>query len=325
MSSPSRDFVAIGDTVFDEFIFLKEAEVLCDANGKSCALSMVWGEKIPFEKALLLPAVGNAANAAVAAARMGLSSALVTNVGADEDGKAVIDTLAKEQIGTEHVTMHADIPTNHHYVLSFESERTILIKHETYPYAFPNEMSAPRAVYFSSVAEGTEAYHDEVAAYLEAHPDVFFAFQPGTFQIRVGKERLARLYARADIFFCNHEEAERILGVQGSAQELVEGIHALGPKIVCVTNGRGGICARDKDGTITELPMYPDIAPPVERTGAGDAFSSTTTAALLLGHTLKEAMKRGAINSAHVVQKVGAQEGLVDKATLDSLANAWNV
>ncbi len=324
MSAP-RDFVAIGDTVFDEFIFLKEAQVLCDAEGKSCALSMSWGEKIPFEKAILLPAVGNAANAAVAAARMGLSAALVTNVGDDIEGTAVVDTLAKEHVGTEHVVRHAGTQTNHHYVLSFQSERTILIKHEKYPYAFPKDIPTPRALYFSSIAEGTESYHDDAAAYLEAHPEIFFAFQPGTFQIRVGKERLARLYARTDIFFCNHEEAERILGMQGPVEGLAEALHALGPKIVCITNGRGGVYARESDGTTVTLPMYPDIAPPVERTGAGDAFSSTTTAAMLMGHSLKDAMKRGAINSAHVVQKVGAQEGLVDAATLDTLATAWSV
>jgi len=318
------DFVAIGDTVTDEFIFLREASVLCDAEGKSCALSMAWGEKIPFEKAILLPAVGNAANAAVAAARLGLSAGLITNLGADTYGAEAMAALTKEGVDTSTVTQHEGMATNHHYVLSFESERTILIKHETYPYLFPADMPVPRAIYFSSIAEGTEEYHDAVTAYLEAHPDIFFAFQPGTFQIRLGKERLARLYARTDIFFCNNEEAERILGVTGkTSAELADGIALLGPKIVCITNGPKGAYARHQDGSSVTLPMYPDIAPPKERTGAGDAFSSTTTAGMLLGLPLLEAMKLGAVNSAYVVQDIGAQRGLQSKDTLTKLAHEW--
>ena len=68
------DFIAVGDTVVDEFINLKEAHVSCDINHQDCTISMKWGDKIPYESATIVPAVGNAANAAVAAARLGLAS-----------------------------------------------------------------------------------------------------------------------------------------------------------------------------------------------------------------------------------------------------------
>lgn len=59
------------------------------------------------------------------------------------------------------------------------------------------------------------------------------------------------------------------------------------------------------------MPPYPDPAPPFERTGAGDAFSSTFTAALALGKSIEEALLWAPINSMSVVQKIGAQEGLL--------------
>ena len=69
--------------------------------------------------------------------------------------------------------------------------------------------------------------------------------------------------------------------------------------------------------------IYPDIAPPLERTGAGDAFSSTFTAALALGKTPLEAFSWGPINSMSVVQKVGAQAGLLSREKLEEyLKNA---
>lgn len=43
------DFIAIGDTVIDAFIRLKDAEAHCDIDGKNCKLSMDFGAKIPYE------------------------------------------------------------------------------------------------------------------------------------------------------------------------------------------------------------------------------------------------------------------------------------
>jgi sugar/nucleoside kinase (ribokinase family) len=69
--------------------------------------------------------------------------------------------------------------------------------------------------------------------------------------------------------------------------------------------------------------MYPDPKPPVERTGAGDATSSTIVAALHLGLPLEKAILWGPINSMNVVQHVGAQAGLLSRERLlDLLENA---
>ena len=64
---------------------------------------------------------------------------------------------------------------------------------------------------------------------------------------------------------------------------------------------------------------YPDPKAPYERTGAGDAYSSTFTAAVAMGLSLEEAMRWAPINSMNVVQHVGAQEGLLQKSDLLSL------
>ena len=65
------------------------------------------------------------------------------------------------------------------------------------------------------------------------------------------------------------------------------------------------------------MPIYPDPAPPVDRTGAGDAFAATVTAALALGKTLPEALTWGPINSMSVVQSIGAQAGLLNQGKLN--------
>ena len=70
------------------------------------------------------------------------------------------------------------------------------------------------------------------------------------------------------------------------------------------------------------MPMYPDPAPPVDRTGAGDSFSSTFVAALALGNDIPTALSWGPINSMNVVQYIGAQAGLLTRDKLEEfLAN----
>ncbi len=59
------------------------------------------------------------------------------------------------------------------------------------------------------------------------------------------------------------------------------------------------------------MPPYPDPKPPYERTGAGDAFSSTFVAALALGKNVEESITWAPINSMSVVQQIGAQKGLL--------------
>jgi len=315
------DFLAIGDTVVDEFIELQDANVHCDINDEHCTISMRWGDKIPFKSATLVPGVGNAANAAVSASRLGLKSALIANIGKDSYGDDILRVFKKERLNTSYITRHSNVPTNHHYVLSYQSERTILVKHQAYDYLFPKKLAEPKTLYLSSLGASTESYHDEVATYVETHPDIFFAFQPGTFQMKLGADRLMRLYHRADIFFVNKEEASRILGTPSvkDVRTLAEGLHRLGPKTVVITDGRAGVYALE-GGAFSHLDMYPDPAPPANRTGAGDAFASTTVTYLTRGLPLKDAMYRGTINSAYVVQQVGAQKGLLTQDELERLA-----
>jgi sugar/nucleoside kinase (ribokinase family) len=64
------------------------------------------------------------------------------------------------------------------------------------------------------------------------------------------------------------------------------------------------------------MPLYPDPAAPVDRTGAGDAFASTFVAAAAKGLILEDALRWAPINSMNVVQKVGAQAGLLKEKEL---------
>ena len=313
------DFLAIGDIVTEPFIRLKEASVHCKINNEDCEICMRWGDKIPYEYFVLVPAVGNASNAAVSAARLGLASSLRAYVGKDQYGTQCTEVLRQEKVDTSYIVVDPARPTNYHYVLWYETERTILVKHEEYDYTLPEIIEAPKWVYLSSLADNSLPYHLALTEWLKKVPGVKLAFQPGTFQMKLGTEALKELYIRTDIFFCNKEEAERILNIEPTddLKKLLTSIQALGPKIVVITNDRKGAYAADTEGNFWFIPMYPDTRPPFERTGAGDSFASSVTSALALGRSLKEALLWGPINAMSVVQEVGAQKGLLSRETLE--------
>jgi len=315
------DFIAIGDTTTDAFIRISQASVYDDPK-KGEQICLDNGSKIPYDELHVIPAVGNSPNAAVSAARLGLNSGLITDYGDDDFGKKCTERLVSEGISEDYIKIHKGKISNYHFVLWHKAERTILIKHEEYPYEFP-DVGSPKWMYFSSVGENSIPYHHEIAAYLKAHPDIKFAFQPGTFQIKLGYEKLKDLYAETEVFFCNKEEAQLILGTkEDDIPTIARAMSDLGPKISVITDGPRGAFAFD-GADVWFMPIYPDPAPPLERTGAGDSFSSTFTSALALGKSVDEALMWGPINSMNVVQNIGAQAGLLSREKLEEyLANA---
>lgn len=308
------DFIAIGDTVTDAFIRLEEISAHVDKDTRE--ICMKFGDKIPYKEVYVIPAVGNSANAAVSAARLGLKSALVSNIGDDYFGKECLNVFKQENVGTEFIKAHRGIKTNYHYVLWYEDDRTILIKHEEYPYELPN-IGEPKWVYLSSLGGNSAPWHKKIESYLNEHKNIRLAFQPGTFQIKFGIESLSGLYRRASVFLCNKEEAQRILNTDnGDIKELLKMTKYLGPEIVVITNGVNGAYAHDGD-KMWQMPPYPDPKPPLQRTGAGDAFSSTFVATLCLGKDIPDALRLAPINSMSVVQYVGARAGLLTMEKLE--------
>lgn len=323
------DFVAIGDITTDAFIRLKDAAVHCKLNNEDCELCVRFGDKIPFEYVKVVKAVGNSANAAVSAARLGLRSALIANIGNDQNGKDCVTELQRNKVVTSLITTHKSKPTNYHFVLWFEADRTILVNHTEYDYVLP-DFAPPKWLYVSSMAANTEAYHKQIVDYIEKHPNVRLAFQPGTYQMKLGFDKLAGIYKRTDVYVVNFEEAVRILGAErGDAwvaeigtqprakavKELLKGLRDHGPKLIIITDNTDGAYFFDGDHYY-HVPMYPDPRPAFERTGCGDAFASTFVAALAMGKTPLEALIWAPVNPMSVAQFIGAQEGLL---SLDQL------
>jgi ribokinase len=315
------DVLVVGDILNDTFIKLFDDKASTSESENGLNLTMPFGMKVPFEHAEVVYGVGNAANAAVALSKLGHKAGLISNAGNDRGGRDLIDALHEHKVDTRFIHLNTGKKTNHHYVLWYKDDRTILINHEHYEYHWPRfrKNDHPKWMYLTSIGANTEDYHAEILGFLHDHPDLKLMFQPGTFHISSGVQSFGEFYKRSDVVVLNREEAVQVTGGNHeNMHELIDKMHELGVKVVAISDGPNGAFMSDGN-TRFMIPLYPDPAPPLERTGAGDAFASTLLAGLLHGLSLEDAARWAPINSMNVVQHVGAQEGLLKVEDLMNL------
>lgn len=310
---PEYDVIAVGDTAIDDFIRLGESSAIVANINDQPQLAVPYGGKIAFENSTTIYGVGNAANACVNFAKLGLKTALISNVGNDDRGRKVLATLERKRVDTEFVKLQHGKRTNYHYILWYKNDRTILTNHENYRYHWPHLTNSeiPKWIYLTSLAEDTLDYHAEILDWIDKNPDVKLAFQPGTYQIKTGASKLKAVYQRSHVVVLNREEAVKVTGASHeNVHDLLDRMHQLGPRLVMITDGAKGSYASDGSKRFF-MPVYPDVAPPVERTGCGDAYTSTFVSALIKGYDIQGALQLAPITPASVVLYPGSQEGLL--------------
>lgn len=309
--------LAIGDVFTDAFITLGDETAKIIKEGDTEWLAVPFGRKPPYERVDIVKSVGPSPNVAVSIARLGYRSGLMAWIGGDSTGQEAIEYLKSENVNTTPMISEEDKATSYWYVLCYKADRTMLVKSEKYRYEWHDPTEKPDWIYLAYLGEDSWPLHESLLDYLNRNPDVNFALQPGTFQFKWGPEKMAGLYRRSKVVLMNREEAMDVTGLgYDSIRDLANGLHALGPEIVVITDGPNGSYASDGSRVLT-IPNYPDPAPPVERTGAGDAFSSTFVSAIAAGESLENALLWSPINSMNVVQHIGAQKGLLTKAELE--------
>ncbi len=316
------DIVSIGDSVIDAFMFIHEAEVLCDVNKENCKFCVNYADKVPVDKFALCSA-GNANNNAVGSARLGLNTAIYTEIGNDAFGKMIVDNFRQEHVSLDFVNLNKNGATNLHSVISFQGERTIFVYHEPRDYNLPKFESAPKWIYYTSVSKGYESLQEQLVNYLKEKSSAKLAFNPATFHLRGGLDSLRGILSVTEILFVNKEEAKKLLGIEASQEIKFQNLHKeiskLGPKMTVITDGPKGSTVYNGNNYF-QLGLY-DV-PIVDRTGVGDAFATAFIAALSFEKGIDEALKWGTINSAGVIQKVGPQEGLQTKEQIEFTLNS---
>jgi sugar/nucleoside kinase (ribokinase family) len=169
-------------------------------------------------------------------------------------------------------------------------------------------------VILNHIQKNTCMIEDDLLAIL-AHPLPHLTWNPGGCQIDAGStsETLKQLLENTDLLMLNREEILKFTNTQ-TPEDAIRAILAAGCGAVCVTDGKRGVLASD-GRALYHCPVLPNVKV-IDTTGAGDAFCTGTTWALMHGLPLPMALRAGTINSASVVEVFGAQAGLLTESEM---------
>jgi len=317
------NIITIGDAVLDTHVKIDAATVECNLDGKNCKLCMDFADKIPITDSFQAIG-GDGANIAAGAAHLGLSSALLTTIGNDSNGKLILEELKKQDINTDLTGIDIKTKTRYSIVLNFKGERTILSLHQKRDYIWPKEMPAVDWIYYTGLSEGFETLQNKIIKYLAKHPTVRMAFTPGSFQLKNALNEMREVLKSTDVLIVNLQEAEKLANTTlknaKSVSAIMHNLMEMGANEVVVTDGANGAWAGNVD-EIWYLKPYPVEV--ISKTGAGDAFASAYISAKFYGHDLSKALVWGTANSCSVIGQFGAQKGLLDKKGMEKMIKKY--
>jgi ribokinase len=304
--------MSIGGATYDLFVRLSHDEV--HPVESSPVFTLPLGEKIRVQE-VIETCGGGAGNTSVGLSRLGCSAHIATIVGSDQWGEKLLENFCTEGVSTESITVVEHETTSFSIILSASSgERVILYEPGTNAHLHDANFDRAQAaqvdwVILNHIQEQACVIQDDLVTILAA-PEPRLTWNPGGCQIDAGpRERNNReLLRHTDLLVLNKEEVLRFTQ-RNDLLDAMKTLLDLGVHCVCVTDGSRGTIA--SDGTqLYRCPVCPDVKV-VDTTGAGDAFTTGITWALLARHDLPTALRAGTINSGSVVGAVGAQKGLL--------------
>jgi sugar/nucleoside kinase (ribokinase family) len=287
-----------------------------------------FGQQEKLVQSMSLAIGGSASITAVAAARLGLSVALVAAVGADPAGELMLDQLAREGVDVAAVVVRDEAPTGMTVALSQGRDRAILtalgamasLTAADIPAAL---LARARHVHASSYFLLEESLGPGLADVLSAARKAGATTSLDTNwdpSGRWGDDRLSAALAQTDVLLPNEAEALRLSG-QANLATAARALGAAGPRLVVKLGERGALCA---DGPEQRRVSLPPVVP-VDATGAGDCFNAGLIAGLLDGLPLPQAAALGCAVGALSTRAPGGTASCPDLASAVSLAQTASI
>ncbi len=310
------DIITIGSATRDVFLKAEGFELRKHADsptGEEQCFPL--GSKIEI-KEVTFTTGGGGTNTAVTFARQGLKTACIGSVGDDFNGRELVEELEREGVDTKYFQRSSDhrLPAQTAYSVILahpNAERTILsykgegqnLDAEKVPF----EKIKTKWLFLNSLG-GNYALLEKAVLWAKEN-SVKIASNPGGKELAHGLEKLKILLENADIIVMNQEEAAQLSGVDYQKEEeffkIMDGVVK---GIFVMTKGHEGVAV--SDGKNIYKAGVPD-SPIVERTGAGDAFSSGFVSEFIRSGDITKAIQLATANASSVVTKIGSKAGIL--------------
>ncbi len=277
---------------------------------------------------------GTTANVAVAAARLGRRTAIITGVGDDPFGRYVRRELRRLGVDDAHV-----VTDPHHLTPVTFCE---IFPPDDFPLWFYRRPTAPDlqvrtadvdldaardtdllwlSVTGLSEEPSRQTHHDVLAArggrdhpghtVLDLDYRPMFWADPAAATTEVGK-----VLGQVTVAVGNREECEVAVG-ETEPERAADALLDAGVQIAVVKQGPRGVLAKTRDGQRVEAPPIP--VTPLNGLGAGDSFGGSLAHGLLAGADLAEVLHRANAAGAIVASRLECSTAMPTAAEIDHL------
>ncbi len=306
--------ITIGSALVDILIHSNQFVSLANpALNNDKQMCFPYGEKLEMESFKVYSG-GGASNTAVAFSRLGLKTGVICETGHDHFGYIVMREFLQEEVETSLVIREKLEQTGGSVVLVGENGgRTVMV------YRGASSMLDPYDIPTYWTSQAKWIHLTSIAGRLKTLDKIFMLVKKNGIQLswNPGKAELGLIASRkldvsqvpCSLFFVNKREWQIIENIQN---EILAKFNQ-----VIITDGSNG-------GTVylggqQSFSYQAKKIPSVDDLGAGDAFASGYSAAILLGKTPKEAAVWGKANASSVIKYYGAKAGLLRRRQMESL------
>ena len=284
---------------------------------------------------------GSAANVAVAAARLGNRTALISGAGNDPFGRFVRNELARLGVDNRYVRTHGEYPTPVTFCEIFPPD--------DFPLYFYRKPSAPdlqieaaeidleavrdARLYWSTVTglseEPSRSAHfaaweargasgatgnDAARAPLTV---LDLDYRPMFWETpAAASEQVQRALGHVTVAVGNREECEIAVG-ETSPHRAADALLDLGVELAIVKQGPRGVLGKTKHSSVTVAPNDVDV---VNGLGAGDAFGGSLIHGLLRGWPLEKTLRYANAAGAIVASRLECSTAMPTAAEVADLA-----
>lgn len=325
------DIITIGSATIDSFVESDSANIVSVStkNHSTDFMSYPYGAKVEVES--YKTAVGGGGlNAAANFAHLGCKTAAIFKIGEDFQGKNILEKVEEANVDTSLVIKSKTENSGSSVILlSFEGNRTVLAYRGANGTLKENEIDfeaikGAKWLYIAPLNGQSGAVLDKLAHFAEEH-NVNVAINPGSSSLKKGLKYFEKILATAEVVVMNKEEASLVTKIDvrpdtkderfsddiihTDVKAMLDKLKSTDAKVVIITDGKNGVYAYD-GAKYYKCPEFP--AKVVSTLGAGDALSSTFTAALVYTNwDIAKSLMMASVNASSVVSNFGAQEGFL--------------
>ncbi len=349
-----KQIYTIGGATFDMFIKAHNHSImqLKDKDSFKSWICLDYGGKVKIDE-VHETFGGGATNTAVGFSRMGFDAYFIGKVGS-EYGDKVINNLLNEGVNIKYAKKTVREKTAFSTILNtFEGDRTVLA------YAGANmyfdskdvpwgELVNADWIFFNHLTKPKSKISQDLVKLLKKNPKIKLAWNPGREQIKGGIKKWKSLLEHTEVLVLNKDEAAEFTKIPfklagnklddpkyhihlpknflppyaDDVSEIMYEFFKYGVKYVVITDGRNGSQASDGK-RLYFCPVATHKR--VDTLGAGDAFASGFTTAIINGENITKALKYGTLNAQSVVSYFGAQKGLLGMEGMKKLLKSLDI